>query len=364
LANNWLRKVFGGAEGSAKGTTPQGNGESAPKTNSDSTTAIAEDENVVSGTQTKGWWDAVDQMVDLADRAVIVASPVEAAIVQRINERLKSGKFQLPVLPNTLIQVIDHANRPEPNFKAIADCIRTDAIIAGEVMALVNSAAYAAAAPIKDLQRAIIHVGSKRIRSLALAVAARLTVFRNADQQRAERLWIHSLGAAVLSRAIARASTTEPEEAFLAGLLHDVGKSVVLGLLVEEERANPGIRVSDTLVDQLCDECHTGTGAAIAKLWNLHPQHIEAIEHHHSVRPFSPPLVAVAALANDVCGFLGIGVTQKKSNLARHPAFGILGLDREKATRLLQLLPAVLSEAPEFKGVVRLPLQKGDAGAP
>jgi len=316
------------------------------------------------GTQQKGWWDALDQMVELANRAVVVATPAEAAMVERINNRMKAGKYQLPVLPATLIKVVEHANRPEPDFKAIADCIRTDAVVAGEVMSLVNSAAYAAASPIRDLQRAIIHVGSKRIRSLALAVAARLTVYRNADQARAEKLWIHSLGAAVLSRAIARAASTEPEEAFLAGLMHDVGKSVVLGLLTEEERANPNIHISDELIEQLCRECHTGTGAAIAKEWNLQPQLIEAIEHHHGLRAASKPLVAITALANDICGLLGIGVPQRKVGLGRHAAFAILGLDREKSNRLLQLLPAVLSEAPEFKGVVKLTAEKGDAGAP
>lgn len=314
--------------------------------------------------QTKGWWDVADQMVEFAERMVVSAGPAETATIEKINQRLKAGKYSLPVLPATLIQVIDHANRPEPDFKAIADLIRADAAIAGEVMSLVNSAAYASGTPIKDLQRAIIHVGSRRIRSLALAVAARLTMFRNTDQRRAEKLWVHSLATAVLARAIARATSADPEEAFLAGLLHDVGKTIILGLVAEEERSNHGLTVSDALVDKLCEECHTGAGAAIAREWKLPTLLLEAIEQHHGVRPFSPPLVATTALANDVCGFLGIGVSVRKINLGRHASFGILGLDREKAQRLLQLLPSVLGEAPEFKGVVKLSMQKGDAGAP
>lgn len=374
MRNSWFAKIFKNEE-SITETDPNINNkssadfltnESLQKTDDRSTNAAVADppEDEMLQTTTKGWWDAIDQMVEFADRMVIPAGPEEARMIDNINNRLKAEKYQLPVLPATLIQVIDHANQPEPNFKAIAELIRGDAVVAGEVMSLVNSAAYASPTPIKDLQRAIIHVGSRRIRSLALAVAARLTVFRNADQRRAEKLWMHSLATAILARAIARASSAEPEEAFLAGLMHDVGKTVVLGLVAEEERANPKHPIPDALLEKLFDECHTGTGAAIARSWSLPTQLAEAIEQHHSLRPFSPPLVATTALANDVCGFLGIGVPARKANLGRHAAFGILGLDRERSQRLLQLLPSVLSEAPEFKGVVKLSMQKGDAGAP
>lgn len=370
MSNSWFSKIFKGdsnSEQSAAGASSSSSpakSELTKKASVNSMGTALEDPVEGEMLQTKGWWDAADQMIEFAERAVFVAGPSEIEMVENINKRLKAGKYSLPVLPATLIRVIDHANRPEPDFKAIADIIRTDPAIAGEVMSLVNSAAYASSTPIKDLQRAIIHVGSRRIRSLALAVAARLTVFRNCDQRRAEKLWMHSLATAILARAIARASSGEPEEAFLAGLMHDVGKTVVLGLVAEEERARPKSPIPDTLVEKLFEDCHTGTGVAIAREWQLPKELQESIEHHHSLRPFSPPLVATTALANDVCGFLGIGVTARKVNLGRHAAFAILGLDREKAQRLLQLLPQVLGEAPEFKGVVKLAMQKGDAGAP
>jgi putative nucleotidyltransferase with HDIG domain len=299
------------------------------------------------------WWEKADELVEFGGRAIVASDPKEAEFIERVNARLQRGDYQLPVLPAKLIQVIELGNKPDPDVQAITECIRTDAVVAGEVLSLVNSAAFAAASPIRDLQRAVVHVGPRRIRNLMIAVAARLTVFRSSDMARAQRLWMHSLAAAILARAIARAASANTEEAFLAGLLHDVGKSVILGLATEEERAMPEVRVDDAVLDRLCDETHTGVGARIGQEWKLATNLVEAIEQHHGLRPFSPPLVGVTALANDVCGFLGLGCPRRRVDLGRHTAFGILGLDRDRAGRLLQLMPGVLNDAPEFKGLIR-----------
>jgi len=256
-------------------------------------------------------------------------------------------------LPLTLLRVIELANIPDPEIKAIADCVRTDAVIAGEVLSLVNSAAYAAASPIKDLQRAIVHVGPRRIRNLMIAVAARLTVFRSCDTKRAQRLWLHSLATAIIARAVARASASDPEQAFLAGLLHDVGKTVVLGVVTEEERSSVKVHCSEELLDKLCESVHTGTGARIANDWKLPAPIAAAIEGHHGLHKHSPALVAIIALANDICGALGIGCAQRTVALANHAAFPILGLDFGQAAELLTLVPNILSEAPEFRGAVK-----------
>lgn len=358
----WLRKLFGGDDPSPVAPHGRRNPKEEPRYRDERLSGaelklakLAVEEHFdMDGANGSQWWAAADAMVEFADRAIVPADPKEAEVLRRVEARLQSGKYQLPVLPATLLRVIELANRPEPDLKQVSDGIRTDAAVAGEVLSLVNSAAYAAASPIKDLHRAVVHVGSRRVRNLLLAVAARLTVFRSADMERAQRLWLHSLATAVLGRAIARAASSDPEEAFLAGLLHDVGKTVVLGLVTEEERANPGYRVALRTVDRLCEEGHTGTGARIAREWNLSPGLVEAIEQHHGVRPFSPPLVAITALGNDICGFLGLGCAKRATDLSRHPAFGILGLDRDRSHRLLALVPNVFGESAEFRGVVKI----------
>lgn len=353
---SWWKKVFGSSEPTqSDASSPV---ESAPPAEassdeSSSPVAVAEPEPNDMNPESQPWWEQIDQLVAIGDRMVPVAGEKEAGIVQRVEQRLQSGNFPLPVLPFTLLKAIELSNAAEPDLAALAHCVRGDAVIAGEVMSLVNSAAYMPSQPIKDLHRAVVHVGARRARALMIGVAARLTVFRNVDTRRAQMLWAHALACGVLSRAIARASASDPEEAFLGGLLHDIGKTVILGLVAEEERANAGVAVPDSLVEKLCDEAHAGVGAKIAEQWRLHPELAEAIEHHHGLHPKSGSLVAIVSLANDVCGSLGIGVERRKVSLGNHRAFPILGLEAAKGHKLLQLLPAVLEEAPEFKGVAK-----------
>ncbi|HKE01495.1 MAG TPA: HDOD domain-containing protein, partial [Planctomycetota bacterium] len=227
------------------------------------------------------WWEAADALAELADRAIEVPTAAEAALVARIDQRLRAEKYALPVLPETLVQVLELANRTDASIRDIAEAVQRDAVVTGEVLALVNSAAYLPASPIRDLPRAIVHVGVRRVRNLLLAVAARITVLRGADVARGRQLWMHSLATAILARAIARATASDPEEAFLAGLLHDIGKSVILGVVAEEERSSAAVVVPERLLRQLLDECHTGAGVRIARTWRLGERLEEAIEHHH-----------------------------------------------------------------------------------
>jgi putative nucleotidyltransferase with HDIG domain len=156
------------------------------------------------------------------------------------------------------------------------------------------------------------------------------------------------VGVAVASREIAKACGADPEEAFLAGLLHDIGKSVILGIVGEEERRHPGAHAHHELLGKLLEDCHTAVGGRVAKAWKTSGSIAEAIEHHHALRPESSPIVAVVSLANDVCGSLGIGVPRRRVRFHEHPAFAALHLHPETSFRILDRLPTILAEAPEM----------------
>ena len=81
--------------------------------------ALGELEPMEAHTQNQ-WWEKADELVEFGDRAVVAADPKEAEFIERVNTRLQSGQYQLPVLPATLIQVIDLANRQEPDIRAIS----------------------------------------------------------------------------------------------------------------------------------------------------------------------------------------------------------------------------------------------------
>jgi putative nucleotidyltransferase with HDIG domain len=274
-------------------------------------------------------------------------------MIGRISDRLSSGRYKVPVLPGTMLRVLDVTNRRDATPKEIAGCIESDAAVAGEVISLVNSVAYMPATPIRDLQRAVVHVGVRRVRELMMAVAARLTVMRGASTNRAQDLWAHSLGVAVVAREIAQRAGGDPGEAFLAGLLHDIGKTVILDVAAEEERKHPGTSLSDGLLQRILDQFHAEAGLQVAKGWRLSDSLCESIAQHHRLVAESPRHVALVALANDVCGSLGIGVPRRPVRFEAHPAFALLGLDEVRGPMLVSTMPGVLAQAPELKGVTR-----------
>jgi putative nucleotidyltransferase with HDIG domain len=300
--------------------------------------------------------EPIENFAEIAQRAIEVASPAELAIVKHVNERLEKGDFPTPVLPDTHLRVLDIINRPNAAIQDITQCVKTDAVVATEVISLVNSAAFMPAMPIRDLNRAIVHVGIKRVRSLMLGVAMRLTVFRKADAERGKQLWNHSLATAVLAREIARAGRVDVDEAFLAGLLHDIGKTVILGIVADEERRSNGIRIPAPLLWKLLEEGHTAVGVQVARAWHLSGSLADAVSNHHRVQATSHPMVATAALADDVCRVLGVGVPPMRIKFQDHPAFESLGMTGGRGPDLVTRLPEVLAASPEFADMgIQLP---------
>jgi putative nucleotidyltransferase with HDIG domain len=288
------------------------------------------------------------EFAQFASRSFHVAGPEEALILERVSTMLESGKFHVPVLPDVQVKALEIANNPSASAQAIADVIKRDGAVATEVISMVNSAAYCPSTKITDLHRAVVHVGVKRVRGLLFGVAMRMTVFRKGDAKRARQLWVHSMGTAVAAREIAKVTRQDPEEAFLAGLMHDVGKTVILGLLADEEKGRKGPGISETLLWDLLEGGHTAAGAAVAKSWSLMPVLAEVVQHHHLLTPQSSPTLAVVTLADLVCRRHGIGVPPMPVKFSDNPAFTILGLSVQGALDLLQALPEKLANDREL----------------
>src|SRR5262245_4553814 len=149
MAPGWLKKLFqegpSDGDGDKRSKRPRRGKESFPA-------AKPESDAPSSGGSATGvsvpWWERPEQLLEVGDRPVLAADPEEQQGIAKVSSRLESGQYQLPVLSSTLVKVIEFASQPDPDVKAIAESIRTDPAVTGEVLSLVNSAAYAAAAPI------------------------------------------------------------------------------------------------------------------------------------------------------------------------------------------------------------------------
>ena len=202
---------------------------------------------------------ATDAEVRRVER--VQARKVGKALSTIILRRMNENRLQLPTMPLVALKALDVLRDPNATFADVARVLEPDPVIAARVLRVVNSAAYSRRDPVTTLERAVSQIGIKPMRILLVELAA-CQVFTSKSagiRQTFKQIWEHCLAVGLLSRdlAIRLASGVDSDLAYLAGLLHDIGKPVVAGLLTE------------TLWKKTVAEAHRGVGAAIAATWQL-----------------------------------------------------------------------------------------------
>jgi HD-like signal output (HDOD) protein len=276
-----------------------------------------------------------------------------ALLAPETAERLQSIVMttrDLPAMPQVAAKVLELASDPGTSAAQLQQVISDDQAMTGRILKIANSAMYSCSRRIRTLSEAIVMLGFNSIRSLVVTSAARnLYNTRKSRTGLKERLlWEHSIGCAIACRLLtAERAPGLAEEAFLAGLMHDIGK-LVLNLRVPERFDevvqvvyNEG-RPFHVTEAELLGFDHTHVGALLVNKWRLSPLLEEAILNHHNLEALTPanPLLLYLDLGNKMCRKMGIGfIDEPELDILGCPANRILGLDRaafEKAAATLQ----------------------------
>ncbi|WP_198003238.1 HDOD domain-containing protein [Alkalilimnicola ehrlichii MLHE-1] len=247
---------------------------------------------------------------------------------------------ELPAFPAVVLSLLEATARGDAGPREIETIIARDSTLVARLLGAANAAAYTRSTPTDSLREAIARLGLSRINTLAVATAVR-GFFQALDRGQpvwVEALWRHGLLCAQLARELARARANScPETAYLAGLLHDVGKPV-MGLARPEEyqRLLADAEASDRGLQGLeqarwgCD--HSQVGAELLADWGFPALLIDAVRYHHQPVPaleHAHPLVRCVALANLLCHHPEVDVT------GRQAAARLLDLGREDTQTLV-----------------------------
>ncbi|MGC8783556.1 MAG: HDOD domain-containing protein [Armatimonadota bacterium] len=224
----------------------------------------------------------------------------------------------LPALPEVVVRVMRITEDPRSDAQSIAKVIATDQAMAARVLKLANSAFYGLPRRVGTLSEAVVILGFRTIKNLAIAASTFELLNREIAGywlQRGE-LWRHSLACAIGAQLIARkVHLPVVEEAFVAGLLHDIGK-VAINLFVREqfdqimERALQD-RIPFVEAEQaVLGFNHAMAGGLIAEKWNLPPSLVSVIKYHHqpSGAPDKELMISVVHLADILSITMGIGI--------------------------------------------------------
>ena len=266
--------------------------------------------------------------------------------IQTLGDELSKGQVKLPAFPEAALRIKNALEDPNMSTQQIAKLVVSDPVFSARLLKVANSAALNVSGnQIKDIPTAITRMGFKMAHSIAVSIAMDQVMNAPANPALAkqfQQLWQHSITVAALSFVISKKQARHPnlkknrinpDEAMLAGLMHDIGKTYIL----TRAESYPALIEDPQALEQVMLDWHTGIGSAIIENWAFDEAMTNVADEHelYDREPFKPghatDLTDVVLVANLMAHLIEEG---SEANEQEHlnewrqiPAFERLGLD-------------------------------------
>jgi HD-like signal output (HDOD) protein len=241
----------------------------------------------------------------------------------------------IPTLPLVATRVTELINDPNSSSGDIADVLKKDQVLTAKVLKLVNSPYYGIPGEVTDVQRALAYLGFNTLAQLVLSVSI-ISMFPEKDMGKFSmyEFWKHALGTAIASDLLAKkVNYPRPEECFTCGLLHDIGKIVLLQIAPDEFQKivqnTEKKQISFAQAEQDLEvPPHGYLGEFIANKWRL-PMIIRlSIRYHHfdvtkmdTILESQKPAIQIVGLANQIVNKEKIGYSGNSAEEVIKPEF-------------------------------------------
>ena len=238
-----------------------------------------------------------------------MSESITALIATHVNDK----DFKLPVF-NPVALEIQKAIHAEAELSVIEAMILKDQALATEILRVANSAFFAGLQKQQTVQQALVRLGIKRVFSMIMLAAQRqaFTARQPFLNEVMQKLWQHTAASAGTCRWIAiKCGYRElAENAFLAGLLHDLGSLVVLKVLDEISAAGEVAELTGPVILEVIESLHTQYGYKVMQSWELPQQYAEiARDHHLGSSDSANVLLQIVRLVDGACRKVGIGMS-------------------------------------------------------
>ncbi|MBJ6748781.1 HDOD domain-containing protein [Geomonas anaerohicana] len=245
----------------------------------------------------------------------------QASIVEVIKARLAEGRLSIPVFHAVAVRLQQALARPDFDIKEVHQLLNADPGIATGVLRAANSAFYAGLTKVSTIREAIIRLGANEVANLAMATTQQDLYRSNDTRYNAvmQTLWKHSFCCAVGSKWLAQkvGFAAQAQEAFLGGLLHDLGKLFLLKCMEEVCREQHFNAVtSQAVLREVLSTLHVEQGYQLMVQWQMPQIYCDIVAGHQLERwDQGNVLLAMVRLANLACRKLGIGMNRDPSVL-------------------------------------------------
>jgi len=236
--------------------------------------------------------------------------------------RLTAAVDHMPAFPMSVQKIIELTRDMSCSPKDLVQVIDKDPVVTVKVLRVVNSAYYGLSNPITSIDHAVVFMGFNSIKNLALGIAA---IGMLPSDARAgfdsERYLMHSLVTAGIARQLAQTKRrADPNDCFIAGLLHDFGKVVIAQFMPQEFKKSmeaslwKQVPLHQALLEVLGVD-HAWVGAMLVQKWRFAEELVQTIEHQHHPDQADSGMMACVWAANQIskkldCDFGGYSVIE------------------------------------------------------
>jgi len=221
-------------------------------------------------------------------------SPEELALLKKIAERINSGDIDIPPVPDILVRLNQCMQDEDgPSAQEVMKIIMADQILTAKILKVANSAYYGFSNQVTSLQHAIVYMGFNTMVNIVTAYSLNKICMKNAAEVR--DILRHSLMCAYLAKKIGAMVGFDEEEAFVCGLLHDIGKTILLTVLDDYE-------VTAEIQERIIANYHPQAGSLLTIKWKLPEVVRNAVKFHHAPEkaPYDNLAAEVVFVANNI----------------------------------------------------------------
>ena len=255
---------------------------------------------------------------------------LEEKLLDKLFSDLENDKLVLPTLPEVALRVRETLEDEDAGLSDVAKVITSDTALSARLIQVANSPLLRAARTIESVEAAVTRMGGDMTRNLVTSIAMEqmFQATSDATDKRLRTLWEHSTQVAALSHALCSQFTKlKPDQALLAGLVHDIGALPILTMAEDV----PELLENESMLDSIISKAHCTVGEAILRKWNFPDEIIAVAAEHEDItrdKDGAADYVDIIIVAN-IESHMGSDHPLTKIDLSTVKAFAKLGLEPE-----------------------------------
>ena len=238
-------------------------------------------------------------------------SPTEKPLIELIKEHLQGDLQGLPVFNSVAVKLQQMLVRRDFKMDDVIEMISEDQSLASQVLKVANSAYYAGLSSIATIKDAIVRLGAQEVANMVM-MASQFELYCSENEylnSSMQKLWTHSLSCATGAKWLAKKTgyVNLAAEAFMGGLLHDIGQLALLKVLDDIHRNKESkAAFSDTLIAEILNRMHEEVGYQLMKSWSLPDSYCSiAVNHHKEDFDGNDILLVIIRLSDKACKKIG-----------------------------------------------------------